>query len=154
MKSDKSLKYSPEFLTATGSCMENLETKTKTAQTSMMRNKVATLRSLRCLRMALAFSVWRLLKLKESIAWRVNPETNNNSCYVIHSKGNRNLSTAIEYVSDVAENSEEASAVGSMDTKETGELNVMWTVKCELCLNREKTDCFCLVLWSCAIPSL
>jgi len=44
---------------------------------------------------------------------------------VIHSKGNRNLSTAIEYVSDVAENSEEASAVGSMDTKETGELNVM-----------------------------
>lgn len=67
MKSDKSLKYTLEFFTATGSCMENREMKTKMVHTSMIRMKLATLRSLRCFRIALAFSAWRLLKLNESI---------------------------------------------------------------------------------------
>jgi len=65
---------------------------------------------------------------------------------VLHSKGNKNLSMAIKYVCDVADNSEEASAVGSMDTKETGEVNAM----CELCLNREQNGsvwCYEVVLF-------
>ncbi|KAE9620371.1 hypothetical protein Lalb_Chr01g0002401 [Lupinus albus] len=68
MKTKKSLKYSLEFLSATGRCRgRNLEMKIRTTQTSTKRNKLVIFRILCCLSITLAFSAWISVKWNKFI---------------------------------------------------------------------------------------